>query len=161
MNVLEILCLLAMLAAIAALFVLVRKSVLSTGDLPKIGQAIESLIGIIESFPSNAASSAFEQLCKYVQQAVHAVEQMYTKGQIEASERKNTALNMVHDFAQMDGVTLSGQMLSAASNLIEAQCDMMGHADDSFRVSLLSALADDADASAEKKAETVASADCE
>lgn len=108
-----------------ALVVLIKKGILSVNGLAKIDEVLEALKSI--SSHDGVDIPLFDLLLEYVYQAVHAAQQMYKSGQITAEERKETALNIIADFAEKDGIPFTPEMRAEASNLIEAECDLMGH----------------------------------
>ena len=83
--------------------------------------AAAALYRLLEKAPEEIPP-LFEALAKYVRAAVRAVEQHYQQGHVSAESRKDTAMRLVENFAELDGYMLSSRDMAAAAELIEAAC---------------------------------------
>lgn len=127
MDAMQLATLVTELIVIFLLVILLKRQAINADDFPKISAILDGILKLSGVGPVD--SSIFARLVAYAKHAVHAVEQMYRNGLIEAEDRKGTAVSMVESFALTDGVQLNGEMVSMVHNLIEAECDLMGHSE--------------------------------
>ncbi len=109
------------LVVMAVLLVLWKKGILTLTTTQGIGEAVETLA------PLMASGSVFEKLVHYAGYAFQAAEQLMKIGEIAAEDRKETALTLVQQYAETDGVELTQGNLDTVDSLLEANCSIQGH----------------------------------
>lgn len=116
---------LTILVAFSVAALIWRKGWISTDGLAHLATSIDAVHNELIVDGENL----FDQIVGYVATAVHAAEQMCRIGLITMDKRKDTALQLVREYAQLDGIELDEKALNAADSVIESQCDIMGHDD--------------------------------
>lgn len=99
-----------------ALFVLYKKGILD-------GETIHGTSAIMQGLPIEAGGSLFGLILEYSRTAVLTVEQLVKTGAINRDDktRKETAMQIVQNAADVDGVPFGAAEIEAASNCIEAE----------------------------------------
>lgn len=101
-----------------------KKGLLTAQAVKDIGTSLDQLH---DQLLLDGREDMFDRLVGYAAAAAHAAEQMCKVGTILPDERKDTAMNIGEEFAQVDGVELNAHDQDALSTLIEGQCNLMGH----------------------------------
>ena len=113
-TIITVISLLIAAAAIVLLLVLYKKGALSQDTITFIAKAIDALPKYEDTFVSS--------LVYWCRLAVDAVDQMVRNGTIEEDDnkRKGTAMNLVMQYAAVDGKQLTGDQFKAADSIVES-----------------------------------------
>lgn len=76
----------------------------------------------------NPAVTAASYIFKATAEAAHAAEQMHRTGEISAQERNGKAKEIAESLLELAGIGVTEDRKAAIAVLLEAECDMMGHA---------------------------------
>lgn len=100
--------------------------VLATGTamLEGVHDAAKALAKATGNPAINAASFIF----KATAEAAHAAEQMHRTGEIGADERNAKAKEIAENLLELAGIDVTEDRKAAIAVLLEAECDVMGHA---------------------------------
>lgn len=76
----------------------------------------------------NPAISAASYIFKATAEAAHAAEQMHRTGEIGADDRNAKAKEIAASLLELAGIEVTDDRKAAIAVLLEAECDVMGHA---------------------------------
>lgn len=100
--------------------------VLSTGTAMLEG--VHDAAKALAKATGNPAISAASYIFKATAEAAHAAEQMHRTGEIGADDRNAKAKEIAASLLELAGIEVTDDRKAAIAVLLEAECDVMGHA---------------------------------
>ena len=121
----------ALVAAIGAGIWALKNGMLTT-EMMATGTAmlegVECAAQALARATGNPAVAVASFIFKAAGEAAHAAEQMYKTGAIGSEERNAKAKEIAEDLLRLAGIAVTEDRKAAIAVLLEAECDIMGHA---------------------------------
>lgn len=119
MSIWEIVGIVMAAISLGALIWAIRAGKLTANSVSVIGALLDKLSDVVVE----VAPGTFEVIVKYVQKAVHAVEQMTLEGKlpVDNNARKDAAIELVKQYANLECIPIEDADIPVIESLIKAE----------------------------------------